>query len=117
MREKSGNRLVTGPNFMVDASTLSNQAPKGLGESLQKFVAWCYSDGTQHLFCWSILTISVQSLTSNGPVVDSRELNLVFGHVEAVPNKGFLSSPIKHTVEPSWTLSWFDRRLSYFTAL
>ncbi|GFX43269.1 hypothetical protein TNCV_2389771 [Trichonephila clavipes] len=40
---------------------------------------------------------------SNGPVVGSRDLNLVFGHAEATPNKRYLSSPIKYT-EPSWPL-------------
>ncbi|GFX50094.1 alpha-(1,3)-fucosyltransferase C [Trichonephila clavipes] len=51
------------------------------------YVAWRCPDGTQHAFCWPILAISGQSLASNGPVIDSRDLNLVFGHVEATPNK------------------------------
>ncbi|GFS58347.1 putative kinetochore protein NDC80 [Trichonephila clavipes] len=55
MREKGGNRLVPGPDYMVDSLKLLNQAPTG-------------SD-------------------SNGPVVDSRDLNVVFGHAEATPNK------------------------------
>ncbi|GFT66167.1 hypothetical protein TNCV_650191 [Trichonephila clavipes] len=50
-REKGGNRLVSGPKFMVDALKLPNQAPRGSGESLQKSVAWRCPDGTQHLFC------------------------------------------------------------------
>ncbi|GFW52329.1 hypothetical protein TNCV_3079011 [Trichonephila clavipes] len=57
MQEKC-NRLVPGPDYMVDALKLPNQAPR----------------------------ISA----SNGPVVDSRDLNLVFGHTEATPNKLFL---------------------------
>ncbi|GFU73631.1 hypothetical protein TNCV_1672231 [Trichonephila clavipes] len=31
MREKSGNRLVTGPDYMMDALKLSNQAPRVSG--------------------------------------------------------------------------------------
>ncbi|GFV63318.1 uncharacterized protein TNCV_1374151 [Trichonephila clavipes] len=34
MRVKRGNRLVPGPDYMVDALKLSNQAPKVSGESL-----------------------------------------------------------------------------------
>ncbi|GFV68463.1 hypothetical protein TNCV_3129191 [Trichonephila clavipes] len=68
-------------------------------------VAWrCCPDGTQHLFCWLILANSYQSLALNGPVIDSRDLNLVFGLAEATPNKRFPSSPPKCTVEPSWLL-------------
>ncbi|GFY04373.1 hypothetical protein TNCV_4414611 [Trichonephila clavipes] len=87
MRDKGGNHLVLGPDYMVDALKIPNEAPRGYGESLQKYVFWRSPDGTQHLFCWPILTISGQSLASNGPVVDSRHLNLVFGPAEATPNK------------------------------
>ncbi|GFW39970.1 hypothetical protein TNCV_5116531 [Trichonephila clavipes] len=87
IREKGGNRLVPVPDYMVDALKLLNQAPRGSGESLQKCVAWRCPDGTQHIFCWPILAISGQSLASNGPVVDSRDLNLVFGYAESTPNK------------------------------
>ncbi|GFW25835.1 uncharacterized protein TNCV_1310941 [Trichonephila clavipes] len=87
MREKGGNRLVPGSDYMVDALKLPNQAPRDSGESLQMSVAWCCPDRTQHLFCWPILAISGQYLVSNGPVVDSRDLNLLFGHAEATPNK------------------------------
>ncbi|GFW38032.1 hypothetical protein TNCV_834721 [Trichonephila clavipes] len=87
MREKGGNRSVPGLDYMVDALKLPNQAPGGYGESLQKYVFLRCPDGTQHLFCWPILAISGQSLASNGPVVDSRYLNLEFGHAEATPNK------------------------------
>ncbi|GFW95797.1 hypothetical protein TNCV_5023321 [Trichonephila clavipes] len=87
MREKGDNRLVPCPDYMVNALKLPNQAPRGSGESLQKCVAWRCYDGTQHLFCLPILTISSQSLASNGSVVDSRDLNLVFGLTEATPNK------------------------------
>ncbi|GFT85866.1 hypothetical protein TNCV_3255201 [Trichonephila clavipes] len=72
MREKGGNRLVPGPDYMVDALKLSNQAPRVSGESLQTCGAWYCPDGMQHLFCWPILTVSSQSLAPNGPVVDSR---------------------------------------------
>ncbi|GFX06922.1 hypothetical protein TNCV_1202371 [Trichonephila clavipes] len=41
---------------------------------------------------------------SNGSVVDSRDLNLVFVHLEATHDKLFPSSPTKYTVEPSWPL-------------
>ncbi|GFV57931.1 hypothetical protein TNCV_3687681 [Trichonephila clavipes] len=60
------------------------------------------------LSCWNttplLLTNSGQSLTSNGLVADSRDLNLVFVQTEATYNKLFLSSPTKHTVEPFWSL-------------
>nr|GFX89595.1 hypothetical protein TNCV_72881 [Trichonephila clavipes] len=59
MREKCGNRFAPGPNYMVDAIKLLNQAPR----------------------------VPDQSLASNGPDVDSRDLNFVFGHMEATPNK------------------------------
>ncbi|GFW96153.1 hypothetical protein TNCV_958661 [Trichonephila clavipes] len=101
MREKGGNRLVPGPDYIVDALKLSNQAPRVSGESLQTCVAWRCPDGTQHLFCWPILAVFSQSLASNGSVVDSRYLNLVFGSTEATNNKLFLSCPTKYTVEPS----------------
>ncbi|GFW60248.1 hypothetical protein TNCV_1843291 [Trichonephila clavipes] len=104
MREKGGNRLVPCTDYMVDALKLLNQAPRVSSELLQKCVAWCCPDGTQQLFCWPILAISGQLLASNDPVVDSRDLNLVFGHVEETPNKLFLSSPTKYTVEPTCQL-------------
>ncbi|GFV76980.1 hypothetical protein TNCV_690501 [Trichonephila clavipes] len=104
MREIGGNRLVPGPDYMVHALKLSNQAPRVSGESLQTCVAWRCPDGTQHFFCWSILAISGQSLASNGPVVDSRDLTLVFCHTKAAHNKLFLFSPTKYTIEPSWML-------------
>ncbi|GFX02882.1 hypothetical protein TNCV_4438641 [Trichonephila clavipes] len=89
---------------MVDALKLSNQSPRVSGESLQTCVVWRCLDETQHLFCWPILAVSGQSLASNGLVVDSKYLNLVFGPKEATHNKLFLSSPTKYTVEPSWML-------------
>ncbi|GFV94836.1 hypothetical protein TNCV_1028341 [Trichonephila clavipes] len=104
MREKGGNSLVLRPDYMVDALKFPNQAPRFSGDSIQTCVAWRCPDGTQHLFCWPILAVSSQSLASNCPVVDSRDLNLVFGHTEATLNKLFLSSPIKYTIEPSWSL-------------
>ncbi|GFV19703.1 transposable element Tcb2 transposase [Trichonephila clavipes] len=67
-------------------------------------MAWRCPDGTQHLFCWPTLAISGQLLASDGPVVDSRDLNLVFGHAGATPNKLFLSNPTKYIVESSWML-------------
>ncbi|GFW84849.1 hypothetical protein TNCV_681371 [Trichonephila clavipes] len=45
-----------------------------------------------------------QSLASNGPVVDNRDMNLELGHTEATNNKLFLSSPTKYLVESSWPL-------------
>ncbi|GFU09144.1 hypothetical protein TNCV_1319801 [Trichonephila clavipes] len=107
MLEKGGNRLMPGPDYTVDALKLPNQAPRGSGESLQKCVDWRCPDGAQHLFCWPILAISGQSLASNGPVVNSRDLYLVFGLAGATPNKEFLSSSTKYTVEPSWPLVLF----------
>ncbi|GFV96891.1 hypothetical protein TNCV_4351041 [Trichonephila clavipes] len=64
-----------------------NQAPRVSVESLQACVAWRCPDGTQHLFCWPIQDFSGQSLASNDSVVDSRDLNSVFGHAAATPNK------------------------------
>ncbi|GFS98961.1 hypothetical protein TNCV_3896511 [Trichonephila clavipes] len=87
MREKGGNRLVSGPDLMVDALKLPNQATRVSGESLQTCLAWRCPDGTQYFFCWSILAVSGKSLVSKGPVVDSRDLNLVFGHTEVTHNK------------------------------
>ncbi|GFU21526.1 hypothetical protein TNCV_3827331 [Trichonephila clavipes] len=84
IREKDGNRLVPGPDYMADALKLPNRAPRVSGESLQ---AWRCPNGTQHFFCWPILTVSSQSLASNGPVVDSRYLKLVFDHTEETHNK------------------------------
>ncbi|GFV59874.1 hypothetical protein TNCV_4740021 [Trichonephila clavipes] len=104
MREKGGNRLLPGLDYTVDALKLPNQAPRISGESLQTCVAWHCPDGTQHFFCWPILAVSSQFLASNDPVVDRRDLNLVFGHTGATHNKLFLPSPTKYAVEPSWLL-------------
>ncbi|GFX92290.1 hypothetical protein TNCV_1112171 [Trichonephila clavipes] len=89
---------------MVDALKLLNKAPRGSGESLQKCVNWRCPDGKQHIFCWPIMTISGQSLALNGQTVDNRDLNLVFDHAVATPNKLFLSSTAKYSVEPSWPI-------------
>ncbi|GFW91399.1 hypothetical protein TNCV_3375651 [Trichonephila clavipes] len=62
-------------------------------------VTWRCSDGTQPLIWWSMLAVSGQSLASNCPVVDSRDLILMLGHTEATHNKLFLSSPTKYTVD------------------
>ncbi|GFU15336.1 hypothetical protein TNCV_954701 [Trichonephila clavipes] len=72
--------------------------------SNQRRLAWRSPDGTQHLFCWLSLAISGQSLTSNGPVVDSTYLTLAFGDTEATHNILFPSSSTKYTVEPSCPL-------------
>ncbi|GFV56356.1 hypothetical protein TNCV_3123521 [Trichonephila clavipes] len=72
---------------MVNALKLPNQAPRVSGESLQTCVAWRCPDGTQHLFCLPILAVSGQLIASNGPVVDSRDLNLVFGLTETTHKK------------------------------
>ncbi|GFV91381.1 hypothetical protein TNCV_898981 [Trichonephila clavipes] len=58
MREKGGNHLVPGPDYMVDALKLPNQAPRGYGELLEEYVFWRCPDGTQHLFCRPMLAIS-----------------------------------------------------------
>ncbi|GFV67408.1 hypothetical protein TNCV_4307791 [Trichonephila clavipes] len=104
MRGKGGNRFVFDPYYMVDALKLSNQAPNVSGDSIQRCVAWRCPDRTQHLFCWPILAVSGQLLASNGPVVDSRDFNLVFGATEETHNKLFLSTSTKYTVVPSWML-------------
>ncbi|GFU86170.1 hypothetical protein TNCV_368281 [Trichonephila clavipes] len=87
MREKGSNRLVPALDYTVDAFKFLNQAPRVSGESLQTCVSWRCPDGTQHFFCWPILNVSGQWLTSNGPVIQSRDLNLVFGLTEAIHNK------------------------------
>ncbi|GFX03728.1 transposable element Tcb2 transposase [Trichonephila clavipes] len=56
-QSKSGNRLMSGPDCMVDALKLPNQAPRVSGESLQMSVAWRFPVGTQHLFCWPVLSV------------------------------------------------------------
>ncbi|GFX96629.1 hypothetical protein TNCV_244161 [Trichonephila clavipes] len=104
MREQGGNRLVLGLDYTVDALKFSKEASRVSDESLQTCVDWRCPNETQHLFCWHILAVSGQSLASDGPVIDSRDLNLVFGHTEATHNKLFLSSPSKCTVESSWSL-------------
>ncbi|GFV11080.1 hypothetical protein TNCV_2718241 [Trichonephila clavipes] len=86
MTEKGSNRLVTGPDYMVDASKLPNQVPSVSGESIKMCVAWRCPDGTQHLVCCPILAVSGRSLASNDPVY-IRDLNLVFGHTEETHNK------------------------------
>ncbi|GFV14525.1 hypothetical protein TNCV_721131 [Trichonephila clavipes] len=102
IQEKGGNHLVPGSDYTVDALKLPNQASRVSGKSLQTRVVWRCSDRTQHLFCWPILAVSGQSLASNGPVVDIKDLNSVSDHTEATHNKLFLSSPTKYTVELSW---------------
>ncbi|GFU69921.1 hypothetical protein TNCV_3967951 [Trichonephila clavipes] len=87
LQEKGGNHLVPGPEYMLDALKLPNQASRVSGQSLQTCVAWRCPDGMQHLFYWPNVAVSSQSLASNGPVVDSRYLNLVFGPTEATHNK------------------------------
>ncbi|GFU26977.1 hypothetical protein TNCV_1151491 [Trichonephila clavipes] len=89
---------------MVDALNFPNQAPRVSGESLQMCGAWRCLDGRQHLSCWPVLAVSGQSLASNGPVVDSRELSFVSGHTEASHNKLFIPRPSKCTEEPYWPL-------------
>ncbi|GFV99843.1 hypothetical protein TNCV_5082031 [Trichonephila clavipes] len=79
VREKCINRLVPGLDYMVDVLKLLNQAPR-------------------------VSAVSGQSLALSGPVIDSRDLNLVFGYEEATPIERFLSTPPKCTVEPSWPL-------------
>ncbi|GFX09913.1 hypothetical protein TNCV_3565911 [Trichonephila clavipes] len=104
MRENGSNLLVPGPDYMVAALKLPNQALRFSCDSVQRCVAWRCPDRTQHLFCWPNLDVFDQSLASNGPVVDSRYLNFVFGDTEATHNKLFLPSRTKYTVEPSWPL-------------
>ncbi|GFV84725.1 hypothetical protein TNCV_4297071 [Trichonephila clavipes] len=87
MREKGGNRLVPGSDYMVDALKLPNQTSRASGESLQTCVAWSCPDGTQLLFCLLILAVSGQSLASNGSVNNSRDLISVFGPKEVTHNK------------------------------
>ncbi|GFW25255.1 uncharacterized protein TNCV_5088211 [Trichonephila clavipes] len=57
MPEKGNNHLLPGLDYMVDALKLPNQAPRVSDESLQTCVAWRCPDGTQHIFCWPILSL------------------------------------------------------------
>ncbi|GFV27716.1 hypothetical protein TNCV_4169381 [Trichonephila clavipes] len=82
-------------------------------QNYETCVAWQCPDETQLLSCWPILAVSGQPLASNGPAVDSRGQNLVFGYLEATRNKLFLSGHTKCTAKPFW----FGHRLSCFTAL
>ncbi|GFY32930.1 hypothetical protein TNCV_2876791 [Trichonephila clavipes] len=93
MREKGGNRLVPGSDYIVVALKLPIHASRVSGESLLTCVVWRCPDGTPHLFYWPILAVSGQSLASNGPDDDSRDLNLVFGHTEATHNYSFPAPP------------------------
>ncbi|GFW09247.1 hypothetical protein TNCV_2102011 [Trichonephila clavipes] len=86
---------------MVEALKLSNRAPRVSGESLQM----CEWPGIVLMGKKPLrLAISGQSLTLNGPVVDSRDLNLVLGPMEVTHYKLFIFSSTKYTVEPSWPL-------------
>ncbi|GFU22251.1 hypothetical protein TNCV_4855971 [Trichonephila clavipes] len=104
MREEGRNHLVPGPDFLVHALKLPNLASRVYGESLQKRVAWCCPGSPTPLLLANSDHFRSIVLASNGPVVDSRNQNLVFGHAEATPNKLFLSNPTKYTVELSWPL-------------
>ncbi|GFV04978.1 hypothetical protein TNCV_1347261 [Trichonephila clavipes] len=84
---------VQGSDYAVDALKPPSQSPRISGVSLQMCVIRHCPDGIQHLFCWPILAVSAQMLASNCPVVDSRDLNLVFGHTEVTHNKRFHSIP------------------------
>ncbi|GFW53728.1 hypothetical protein TNCV_3938221 [Trichonephila clavipes] len=99
MREKFGDL-----DYMMDALKLTN---KYLRVSVSHYRrVWHGVVLIKYFFCWPILAVSGrQSLASNGPVVDNRYLNLVFGHMEATHNKLFLSSHTKYAVEPSWPLN------------
>ncbi|GFT58630.1 hypothetical protein TNCV_1250801 [Trichonephila clavipes] len=97
MREKDGNCLVASPDYMVDALKLPSQAPRVSGETIQ---TW----GPGVVLMEHITSSVGQLLASNSPVVDSRDLNLVFDHTEVPHNKLFVSSPTKYTVELSWPL-------------
>ncbi|GFT92209.1 uncharacterized protein TNCV_1679031 [Trichonephila clavipes] len=87
MREKSGNRLVPGPDYVVDAFKLSNQAPRVSSESLQTCVAWRCPDGTQHLFCWPILAVSERTKPLDVPTVSEQKLKTTSVSFENIPSK------------------------------
>lgn len=98
--------MMPRPDYMEDASKLLN-----LLEFLTSHCRRVWPDGTQHLSFWSILDVSGQSLASNCPIVNSRDPNLKFGHVNAtlVPPK----AQHNHTGRKSL----FGHRFRCFTAL
>ncbi|GFX54413.1 hypothetical protein TNCV_3825121 [Trichonephila clavipes] len=117
MLEKGIIHLVPDTYYAVDALKPPNQASRVSGESLQTCMNKPCLDGVQHLFCWPILVLSVQTLASNCPVIDSRNLNLVFGYTEVNHYKGFVSNSTKYTVEPSWSFVWFGYHLNCFITI
>lgn len=74
-QEKGGNR------YTVDALKLANPASRVFDECVWSCKVWKI-----YLFCWIILAISDQSLTSNGSIADSNALILALGHKEATYN-------------------------------
>ncbi|GFX02716.1 hypothetical protein TNCV_2011601 [Trichonephila clavipes] len=95
MREKGGNRLVPGPDYMCGGWIKTFQ--------LSSQNLWRVSIDVRGLALsrWNttplLLANSGQSLASNGSVVDSRYLNLMFDPTKATHNKLFLSTPTVYT--------------------
>ncbi|GFT49532.1 DUF1758 domain-containing protein [Trichonephila clavipes] len=54
MQEKVGNRLVPGPNYMVDALKLPNQAPRGSGESKQNPTKYSVESSRPLVLVWPL---------------------------------------------------------------
>ncbi|GFU42627.1 hypothetical protein TNCV_4884741 [Trichonephila clavipes] len=84
MQEKSNNPLVTGLDYMVDALKLPNEALRSFMGFTTCVISWRCPYGAQNLILlansgrlWSIAIFKRS-------VVDSRDLNVVLGHTEAI---------------------------------
>lgn len=88
---KTWRSLGAYPHYMADGSKLPKQTPGVCGGSLLlTSVALSYP---LHLSRWPILSISSRSLASNGPVVDSKDPNSMFGYMKATHNNSFQVPP------------------------
>ncbi|GFU31701.1 hypothetical protein TNCV_1175871 [Trichonephila clavipes] len=91
MREKGGNHFGAWSGLYGGGIKTFQASSQSFWRFTTDICDLALSDGTQHLILWPNLAISGQSRASNGPVADSRYLNLVIDHTEATHNKSFLS--------------------------
>ncbi|GFS85640.1 hypothetical protein TNCV_1082851 [Trichonephila clavipes] len=64
MREKGGNRLVPGPDYIVDALKLPNQAPRDSGESLQNPTKYAVEPSWPLVLDWPPFELLHRTLTT-----------------------------------------------------